>query len=332
MTERPTSMTPAIGMILASCISLQFGAALAVQLFGPVGTWGVTALRLGFAALVMLVIVRPRVLSWTAAQWRPVLLFGLSVGAMNGFFYASLSRIPMGTAVSVEFLGPLVLSALLSRRRTDLLCVLLALVGVSLFGLESLAGVSDLDPVGVALALLAGVFWACYVLTSAQVGRAGPGHGGLAVAFVVATAMLIPPGASGIAVAVADPHLLLLAAGIGLLSSVIPYSLEISALRRLPSHVFGILLSLEPVVATLAGLILLGQGVSIFSAAAVVLVVAASVGITLNERAVSRVEIVPSEIIPVPEAFEDEPGSGSRGADEDAPRTAQDPEGVAVSR
>lgn len=332
MTERPSSTTPAIGMILLSCISLQFGAALAVQLFGPVGSWGVTALRLGIAAVVMLVIVRPRVLSWSRAQWQAVLLFGLSVGAMNGTFYAALSRIPMGTAVSLEFLGPLVLSALLSRRRTDLACVALALVGVSLFGLESLSGTADLDPLGVALALLAGVFWGSYVLTSARVGRLVPGHGGLAAALVVATTILLPLGASGIATAVADPRLLLIAAGIGVLSSVIPYSLEISALRRLPRHVFGILLSLEPVVATIAGLVLLGQGISIYSAAAVVLVVAASVGITLNERTSSRPEIVPSEIVPVPDAFEASAADTPDPADEDALRTVHDSEGVSIPR
>lgn len=279
-----TSMAPSVLLILGSCVSLQFGAALASQLFGPVGSWGVTGLRLGIAAIVLLIAVRPSVRGFSGAQWRAILMFGVAIGAMNGCFYASIARIPLGTAVTIEFLGPLVLSAVLSRRAADLACVGLALAGVSLFGVESLAGAADLDPIGVAFALGAGVCWAGYILTSARVGTLVPGHGGLALALVVGSLLLMPLGLPGVITAVQDPHLLLLAIGTALLASVIPYSLELTALRRLPRQVFGILLSLEPVIAALAGVALLGQGLTLLGLIAVFLVVSASIGTTLTAR------------------------------------------------
>ena len=282
-------MTPAVAMILGSCISLQFGAALAAQLFPALGSWGVTTLRLGIAGIVLLLLVRPAVHLWRASQWKAVILFGLSLGAMNGSFYASIARIPLGTAVAIEFLGPLVLSAVLSRKLADLGCVALALVGISLFGVESSMGLSDLDPIGVLWALAAGVFWACYVLASAHVGKEVPGQGGLAVAVMLGALLLLPLGAHGVVGAVQSPHLLLLALGTALLASVIPYSLELAALRRLPRHVFSILLSLEPAIAMLAGLLLLAQPISGFGIAAVAFVIAASIGTTLNERRLQRV-------------------------------------------
>ncbi|GAB2548584.1 DMT family transporter [Brachybacterium huguangmaarense] len=282
-----------IAMIIGSCVSLQFGAALASQLFPALGSWGVTTLRLGLAAVVLLLVVRPAVHRWDRVQWRSVILFGLALGAMNGSFYAALSRIPLGTAVAIEFLGPLVLSAVLSRRAADLACVAVALAGVSLFGVESLAGITSLDPLGVVLALVAGLFWACYVLTSARVGETVPGHGGLAVAVGVGALALLPVGAGGVARAVVEPHLLLLAIGCALLASVIPYALELSALRRLPRHVFGILLSLEPAIAAVAGLLLLGQPMTVLGVIAIALVVAASVGTTLTARAAARRAVLP---------------------------------------
>ena len=282
-TADPTMAGP-VAMVLGSCVSLQIGAAFAAQLFGPLGSWGVTCLRLGMAATVLLLAVRPALHRWDRAQWRGVLLFGLALGAMNGSFYASIARIPLGAAVAIEFLGPLVLSAILSRRGADMLCVLVALLGVSMFGVESLTGGAALDPLGVVFALIAGVFWAGYILASAHVGRLVPGHGGLAAAVGIGALAILPLGADGVATGLADPHLALLALGCALLASVIPYSLELSALRSLPSRVFGVLLSLEPAVAGLAGLILLGQPLTALTALAIVLVVAASIGITLTAR------------------------------------------------
>lgn len=271
-------------MILGSCFSLQFGAALATQLFPTLGSWGTTTLRLGLAAVILLVMVRPKPHRFTREQWLAVVVFGIVVGAMNGSFYAAIERIPLGTAVAIEFLGPLLVSAVLSTRRVDFLWVLLALAGVNLFGLESFMGAADLDPVGVLFALVAAVFWGLYVLTSARVGRLVPGQDGLAVAMVIGALSVLPLGASGALDGLLDLHLLAIAAGTALLASVLPYTLELAALRRLPRHVFGILLSLEPVVALAAGVALLGQEATLPRTAAALLVVGASVGVTLTAR------------------------------------------------
>lgn len=276
-------LTPVL-FILGSCISLQFGAALAIQLFPAIGAFGTTSLRLGIAAIVLLVIVRPRIHRFTRQQWIAVILFGLAIGAMNGTFYASLERIPLGTAVAIEFLGPLTVAAILSTRRTDLLWVLLALIGVSLFGVESFTGASSLDSLGVLFALVAAVFWGLYVLTSARVGQLVPGQDGLAVAMAVGALAVLPFGAPGALTGLMDLNLLALAAGTALLASVLPYTLELAALRRLPRHVFGIMLSLEPVVALLAGMLLVGQDASPLKVIAALVVVIASAGVTLTAR------------------------------------------------
>ena len=197
-------LTPIL-FILASCCSLQFGAALATHLFPAIGSWGTTSLRLGLAALVLLLIVRPKPHLFTRQQWLAVIAFGVVVGGMNGAFYAAIERIPLGTAVAIEFLGPLAVAALLSTRRTDLLWVVLALAGVSLFGLESLTGAAALDLLGVVFALVAAVFWGLYVLTSARVGRLVPGQDGLAVAMLIGALAVLPLGAPGAVVGLTDP-------------------------------------------------------------------------------------------------------------------------------
>lgn len=290
-------MTPIL-FILGSCFSLQFGAALATHLFPAIGSWGTTALRLGLAAIVLLVIVRPKLHRFTRQQWIAVAAFGVVVGGMNGAFYASIDRIPLGTAVAIEFLGPLAVAALLSTRRTDLLWVVLALAGVSLFGFESFTGADSLDLLGVVFALVAAVFWGLYVLTSARVGRLVPGQDGLAVAMAIGALAVLPLGAPGAVAGIAEPRLLLLALGTALLASVLPYTLELSALRRLPRHVFGIMLSLEPVVALLAGVILLGQGITPLRVTAAVLVVVASAGVTLTARSRPQEEPQPVDEVP----------------------------------
>lgn len=283
-TSAPAAPMKPVMFILASCVSIQFGAALAVQLFPTLGSWGTTTLRLGLAAVVLLVITRPKIHRFTGEQWVAVVVFGVVVGGMNGAFYAAIERIPLGTAVAIEFLGPLTVSAILSARRTDLLWVVLALAGVSMFGIESLTGAARLDPLGVLLALVAACFWGLYVLSSARVGRLVPGQDGLAVAMAVGALAVLPLGASGAVTGLMDLRLLALAAVTALLASVLPYTLELSALRRLPRHVFGILLSLEPVVALLAGVLLLRQEVTLLRVLAAALVVGASVGVTLTAR------------------------------------------------
>ncbi|MFI5490983.1 EamA family transporter [Actinoplanes sp. NPDC051859] len=269
---------PAVLMVLGSCVSLQVGAALAAGLFPATGSAGATLLRLGLAAGVLLALVRPAVRAWRSHQWRAVALLGLSMAGMNGFFYAAIERIPLGPAVTIEFLGPLTLAAVLSRRLRDFGWVLLAAAGVALLGFAD--GAADLDPVGVAYVLIAAVFWALYILAGSHAGAAVQGQGGLAVAMAIGALLLVPGGAVGAGQALASPHLLLLALGTGVLASVIPYTLEISALRRLPKRTFGILLSLEPVVAATAGWLLLAQPLNWAGGVAMVVVVLASIGST----------------------------------------------------
>ena len=268
-------------MVFGSCVSLAFGAAIAAQLFPALGAWGVTALRLGIAAIVMVILVRPAVRAWTARQWRAALVFGVALGGMNGAFYAAIERIPLGPAVAIEFLGPLVLSAVLTRRLVDTGWLALAVVGIGLLGLDGLTGADALDPLGVGFALIAAAFWAFYIRATAHAGAVIPGRGALAVAFVVSAVLLLPFGVPAAAVVATDPGLLLLAVLTAVLASIIPYTLELSALRRVPQRVFGILLSLEPAVATLAGWLLLDQVASPLRLLAIAFVIAASVGVSL---------------------------------------------------
>ncbi|MGO3327144.1 EamA family transporter [Gordonia sp. (in: high G+C Gram-positive bacteria)] len=270
----------AVAMIVGSCTSLQFGAALAVGLIDELGSWGVTFLRLAIAAVVLMIVVRPRIGRWGRGEWTAVVAFGLVTAAMNGCFYAAIGRIPLGTTVAIEFLGPLVLAAVLSRRRADLLWVGLAFVGMALLGVDSILGASSLDPVGIVCALLAGLFWAGYILAGARVSKAVPGTGGLAAALTVSAVAMLPLGAHQAMPALHDWRILALGVATALLGSVIPYSLELSALRRVPERVFGVLLSLEPVVAVLVGLLVLHQRIGLLPALAVGAVIAASAGTT----------------------------------------------------
>ena len=278
---------PAILLVLGSCSSLQAGAALAMRLFPVLGAPGATLLRVGLAAIVLLAVTRPRVRGWRRRQWRAVLLYGVSIAGTNAFFYAALARLPLGTAVTIQFLGPLTLSAALSRRMRDLGWVLLAVTGVAILGLIESHGTAaggSLSLAGVAFALASGAFWATYIVTGARVSAAVPGRGGLAVAMSAGALVLLPFGVLDAARIAQSPHLIPVAFGMAMLASVVPYSLELAAMRRAPKRVFGILLSLEPAVATMAGWLLLGQHASAVALAAVVIVVAASTGSALGSR------------------------------------------------
>ncbi|MCK2024985.1 DMT family transporter [Microbacterium sufflavum] len=284
--QKPAASGTLVGvaLVIGSCLSLPFGAAVAAQLFPVLGPWGVTSLRVAIAAVLLVVLVRPRVRGWTRQQWLAAVLFGVSLAAMNGFFYAAIDRIPLGPAVAIEFLGPLVLAAVLTRRLADAVWVAVALLGMALLGIDGLIGAEPLDPLGVVFILIAAGFWVMYIRMSARVGALIPGSSGLAMGLVVAAVLLIPVGVPAAATVAADPSLLLLAAVTAVLSSVIPYSFELAALRRLPQRVFGVLLSLEPAFATLAGWLLLGQDATVLRLLAVALVIAASVGTTLGVR------------------------------------------------
>ncbi|MFB4349962.1 DMT family transporter [Microbacterium sp. CR_7] len=284
--QQSASSRPLVGvaLVIGSCLSLPFGAAVAAQLFPVLGPWGVTSMRVAIAALLLVVIVRPRPRRWTRSQWTAAVLFGFSLAAMNAFFYAAIDRIPLGPAVAIEFLGPLVLAAILTRRLADAAWVGVALIGMALLAVDGLIGAEPLDLLGVLFVLVAAGFWIMYIRMSARVGAVIPGSGGLAMGLVVAAVLLIPVGVPAAVTVAGDVKLLLLAALTAVLSSVIPYSFELAALRRLPQRVFGVLLSLEPAFATLAGWLVLGQSATPLRMLAVALVVLASVGTTLGVR------------------------------------------------
>lgn len=271
--------------MLAAVSSVQFGAALAKSLFDEVGPGGTVFLRVLFAALVLAAVWRPAVGARSRADWRLIFLFGVSLAAMNLSFYEALERIPLGIAVTFEFVGPLGVAIAGSRRALDLVWVLLAAAGIVLL---SDFGSADLDGLGVALALVAGGFWAAYILLSARVGRAFEGGGGLALAMVVAAAMLVPVGVADAGGELLVPGILAVGAAVAVLSSAIPYTLEMEALRRMPVGVFGVLMSMEPAVAALAGFVVLGEGLATRELVAILLVVAASAGAARNANVPPR--------------------------------------------
>ncbi len=266
---------PALLLVLAAVGSVQFGGALAATLVPEIGAAGSVTLRLLFATVILLAVARPRVRGHDRQDWLTVFGFGLALGCMNWAFYGSLGHLPIGVAVTVEFTGPLLLAAALSRTVRDLAAVGAAAVGVLLISQALQVPLADLEWTGLALAATAGACWAGYIVMSGRTGARFPRLDGLALALVVSTALVSPFGLT-----TADgwtQEVLAKGLGIAVLSSVLPYSLEMLALRRLSAGVFGILLSLEPAVAALAGLVVLGQRLQPVQLAGMVLVVLASV-------------------------------------------------------
>jgi inner membrane transporter RhtA len=262
-------------LVLAGIASVQFGAALAKSLFDEVGAGGTVFLRVLFAALVLAAVARPAVRGHPRSDWQLIALFGLTLAAMNLAFYESLDRIPLGVAVTFEFVGPLGVAIAGSRRALDLAWVALAAAGILLL---SDFGTADLDRLGVALALVAGGFWAAYILLSVRVGRRFTGGNGLALAMCVGAVALVPVGVADAGAELLVPWILAAALVVAILSSAIPYALEMEALRRLPANVFGVMMSIEPAVAALAGFLLLDEGLATHELVAILLVVAASAG------------------------------------------------------
>jgi inner membrane transporter RhtA len=270
-SERLTSMS----LVMGAVASVQVGAAIATTLFDELGPAGTVLLRTGFAALVLVLLWRPSLRGRSTVALRDAVLFGLALAGMNLSFYAALDRIPLGIAVTLEFTGPFLVAVAGSRRASDLLWVALAAGGIVLLA----PGVhGSLDVTGSLLALLAGAFWAAYIVLAARIGRAFSGGQGLSIAMVVATVVLLPSGIVAGGSDLGDPGLLAVGFAVALLSSAIPYSLELEALRRLPKGTFGVLMSMEPAVAALVGLIALGQDLSANEVVAIGLVVAASAG------------------------------------------------------
>jgi inner membrane transporter RhtA len=270
----------AVALVLLGIASVQLGAGFAKRLFEDIEPDGVVWLRLASSAAVLLLWARPRLRGRTRADWLAVLRFGVCLGVMNWAIYQSFSRIPIGVAVTIEFIGPLLLAALGFRRARHLAWVGLAAVGVALLGFER----THLDLAGVAFALLAGAAWAGYILASVDTGRRWAGIDGLAVASLVAVVLLTPLLAGVDRGALVDTRILLIGAAVGLLSSVVPYSAEIAALRTLPAATFGVLMSLEPAAAALAGLAVVGEELAAVQWVAIGCVVVASVGATRATR------------------------------------------------
>ena len=264
--------------MLFSIVSVQLGAAIAKGLFDSLGPGGTVFLRISFAALVLSALVRPTLRGHGRSGYLVATIFGLTLAGMNLSLYLAIDRIPLGVAVTLEFLGPLGVAVAGSRRALDLLWAALASAGVLLLAPLDVIGETNLDPVGVAFALLAGSLWAGYILLSARVGSAFSGGTGLVIALCVGTVVLLPVGLLGAGYALLDPRLLLVGFGVAMLSSAIPYSFELEALRKLPARVFGVLMSLEPAVAALVGLVVLGERLDLRAAAAVLLVTVAAAG------------------------------------------------------
>jgi inner membrane transporter RhtA len=279
---------PALGMPIAAALlamcSIQFGAALAKSLFPALGPVGATTLRLVLAALILLPVVR----AWrrngagtptrtpTRASTRALLGYGASLGFMNLFYYLALARVPMGLVVAIEFLGPLGVAIAATHRRVDFVWVALAALGLLLL-LPLQVGATPLDPLGILFALLAGLGWALYIVFGT---RAGQAHGGRTVAqgMLIAAACVLPWGAIETGTRLLDPAVLPVALLVAVLSSVLPYTLEMFAMQRMPTRSFGIFMSLEPALAAVTGLLVLGEHLSVTQWLAVACVMAASSG------------------------------------------------------
>ncbi|PRX92531.1 EamA family transporter [Allonocardiopsis opalescens] len=272
---------PAPLLVLVGIVSVQGGAGVAKNLFGELPPDAVVWLRLLTSALVLVAVARPVLRGHSRRDWLVVVGFGLALGTMNYAIYQSFARIPLGVAVTIEFLGPLAVAIAGSRRWTDLAWVALAGGGVLML---TRGDTGDIDLAGVAFALLAAVCWAAYILLSAATGRRFPGVSGLAIASVVAVAAMTPLGVAAGGSDLLRPELLAIGLAVGLLSSVVPYTLELLALRRLSTRVFGILMSLEPAAAALVGVLLLSEHLSPLQWLAIGCVIAASAGATAQAR------------------------------------------------
>lgn len=268
----------AAALVLVGLACQEVGASFAVMLFPATGPLGIVMLRLLFSALLLLLIARPRLRGHTGVAWRSVLVFGLVLASMNGLFYLALERLPLGVTVTIEVLGPLTLSILTASGAARWLWAGLALVGVVALGA---GGWDRLDALGVVFALGAAVSWAFYILSSAKVGRQFPRLDGLALAMAFGACLALPFGLWQAGPALLRVDILALGAAVALLSSTIPYALELVALRRLPASAFAIMMSLGPATASIAGFLLLGQHLSWLEIVGIALVIAASIGAVL---------------------------------------------------
>ena len=297
MTTR-SGAAPAVGFVLVGLACQEVGASLAILLFPQVGPLGMVMLRLVFAAIVLLLISRPTLRGHSRSAWIAVVQFGVVLALMNGLFYLALERLPLGVTVTIEVLGPLVLSIVAARRASAWVWALLAFAGVVALGG---GGWDRLDPIGVMFALGAAAAWAFYILSSARVGREFARFDGLALAMAVGAVLSLPFRIADAGAALLRPDLLALGFAVAMLSSTIPYAFELVALRRLAASVFAILMSLGPATASIAGFLLLGQHLNALEIAGIALVIAASIGAVLMGARRGRTG---ADAAPVPPAAE----------------------------
>lgn len=317
MTSRallnPRTNGQAVLLVLAGAASIQFGAAFAAKLFPRVGPEGAVTLRLVIAAVVMLAVIRPKVRGRSRADLGTVVALGVALGGMNLCFYEAIARLPLGPAVTLEFLGPLGLAVVLSRRVRDLFWIVLAAVGVLMLGE---GGFSGLDGVGVAYVFAAAGFWAAYIMVATKTARTFKGVDGLALAMAVAAVLVLPFGIVGAGTSLVEPGALGFGLVVALMSSVVPYSCEMLAMKRLSAATFGLLASLEPAVAAVAGFVVLDQTLVLVQMAGILLVVAASAGVTVSQTNEVRAE-PPSD-----HDARHDPAPGRNAADGTGPRGA----------
>jgi len=285
MMKSPTRAALApVAAILLAVFSVQGGATIAKGLFPVIGAAGTTAVRIGLSALILLTVFRPPVHRLTAAQWRAVVPYGVSIGVMNLVFYQALVRIPLGLAVTLEFVGPLGVAIVSSRRARDGVWVALAAIGIAL--ITPWQAASNIDPLGVAIALGAGGCWAAYIVLGGRVSRVLTGGVAVAAGMSIATLTVLPFAVAGGGLVSFVPRLYAAGVALAVLSSALPFTLEMHALGALPGRTFSILMSLEPAVAALCGLVLLGEHLTTSQWLAVGLVIAASVGATVTAHQV----------------------------------------------
>ncbi|KQN34594.1 transporter [Pedobacter sp. Leaf41] len=277
---------PPIPAVLLAIVSVQCGAAIAKGLFPEIGAAATASLRIGLSAIILLLTFRPKLSELNAKQWKYVILYGLSLGAMNMVFYFAIERIPIGLGVTLEFVGPLVLAIFSSKKAVDFIWVILAAVGIALIAPWTDKG---LDLIGVLLALLAGAFWAAYILLGGRISKIMKGGEAVAVGMLFATILILPFGFAGGGLNHLNPKLLALGAALALLSSAIPFTLEITALKQLPPRTFSILMSLEPAMASLAAFVFLQEYLTVVECAAVACVVIASAGSSLTAKKKAKI-------------------------------------------
>ena len=277
------SAIPPQGQVLLAIVSVQVGAAIAKHIFPVLGAEGTVAIRIIFSTLLLSFVTHSAIRRLPAAfikNWWLLLTFGLCIAAMNLFFYMSIARIPLGTAVAIEFIGPLGVAVMTSRRLSHFAWVSLAAVGILL--LSPISGV-NLDPLGILFALIAGAGWALFIILAGRVGTHGSGNDGLVIGMIIASVVMIPFAVPVVDELVSNPLILIMSFGVALLSTTLPFTLEFEALKKLPARTYGILVSGEPAVAAIIGVLLLGEYIGLQSIIAIACVVVAAIGITISD-------------------------------------------------